>query len=222
MRDKFEHVGRKFDAVVIGLPFKDRIACFIFRYLQIGTQSPAKTRNQPLFNIRDFPRRTVAAEDNLLSILVQGVKNVEKLFLRFLLAAEKLYIIDNQYINLPVEHRKFTGAVIANGLDEFIGKTFRRDVQDRQLAAVFLFCLVADALYEVGLAQSGAAVNKKRIEGVAAGIISNGHRRRAGQPVAVAFNIPVKYIVIVQIGINFGFPDTGNDKGIFNFARTVF
>ena len=68
--------------------------------LDVGDQAPLEARAQPLLEGRDFVRRGVAADDDLLGRVEERVEGVEELGLRALLAADELDVVDQQHVDV--------------------------------------------------------------------------------------------------------------------------
>src|SRR5947207_4703687 len=92
------------------------------------------------------------------------VERVEKFFLRALFAAEKLDVVNQEQIGLPIAFAKLDEIVVLDGVDEFVDEKFAREVHDLR---VFLFHSheLPYRLHQVRLAKSHAAVNEERIVG---------------------------------------------------------
>ena len=67
-------------------------------------------------------RDRVGGQDNLLVGLIQGIEGVEEFLLRADLAADKLDIVHQQNVRLPVLVVKGLGLVGFNGVDQLVGK----------------------------------------------------------------------------------------------------
>src|SRR5690554_188575 len=124
MSYEFQNLRIDLNAVIIGFPLKNGVAGFIFRHFEVGAQSPSKTGNKAFFNIWHIFWSAVTAQYNLFAVLMKSIKNMEEFFLCFFFAAEELNIVNHQHIYIAIEHRKFAGAVISNGLNKLVGKCF--------------------------------------------------------------------------------------------------
>ena len=78
----------------VGLFSQDRMACFDIGRLQLGGEAPFKARYQPVLQVRDLRSGPVAGEHDLFMPIKKSVESVKEFFLRPLLAAEKLDIVN--------------------------------------------------------------------------------------------------------------------------------
>jgi hypothetical protein len=115
---------------------------------------------------------------------MQRIESVEELLLNALLAGEKLNVINQQHIRLPVFFAEDDELVVLNGVNILIGEFFRREVRDAR--ALFVpDHVLADRVQQVGFAQADSAVEKERIVGFA-GRLGHGLGGGAGEIVVVA------------------------------------
>jgi hypothetical protein len=77
---------------------QDRNAHFRFRRLDLNRQSPVETGYQTILQTGNVFRIGVTADDNLFLCLTQRVEDVEKLFLRSVLAVEELNVVEQQHV----------------------------------------------------------------------------------------------------------------------------
>src|SRR5690606_20316611 len=166
------------------------------RRLVGGYQAPLETRPQAFLQRLDLFGGTVAGDDDLPARLVQGVERVEELFLRGLLAGQELDVVDQQHVDAAVPVAELDGAPVADGVDDFVGESFRRNV-DHPGVGIALQYAVGDGLHQVGLPQAHPAVQEERV--VSAGR-RLGHRqgRGVGQPVAAADHEGVEGVAMVE------------------------
>ena len=90
---------------------------------------------------------------------------MEKLFLRAFLSYNKLDIIDQKNVVVPVFLPEFRGGniiFIPDRIDQFVGELLAGHVKNLGFLVVFQHKM-ADGMHQVRLAKSHAAVNKKRI-----------------------------------------------------------
>ena len=90
---------------------------------------------------------------------MQGIEGVEKFLLGADLTGDKLNIVHQQHVHLPVFGAEFRRLPLLDGLDQLIGDIFPLGVDDLHIGGIFLN-LVADGVEQVGFSQSGAAVYK--------------------------------------------------------------
>src|SRR5262249_15484269 len=79
---------------------EDRETKHPLRRTDFGSQTGFEAALQPLFEIRDRPRRLIAGENDLLSRCVQRVEGVEELLLHSLLARKELDVVDDEDVEL--------------------------------------------------------------------------------------------------------------------------
>ena len=152
---------------------QNRHARFHIGRLQLRGQSPFETRNQPMLEIRNLGGRAIARKHDLFMPVEERVEGVEKFFLRALLAAEELDVVDQEQIGLPIAFAEFHQLVVLDRVDEFVDEKLARKIHDLR---VFLFRpdVLADRLHQMRLAEPDAAVNEERVVG-------SGRRLRDGE-----------------------------------------
>ena len=90
------------------------------------------------------------------------VERMEKFLLRSLLATEKLNVVDQKKVGLTITLPEFDQITVLNRVDELVNEQFTREV-DHLHVFPFRPDELADGLHEMGLAQTDAAINEKRI-----------------------------------------------------------
>ena len=93
---------------------------------------------------------------------------MEKFFLCRFLSYNKLDIIDKKYIDISVFFAEFghSGVIsVTDRLDQLICKFFAGNIQNLTVF-IMLNNVMSDGMHKVGLAKSGASVDKKRIVGI--------------------------------------------------------
>src|ERR1044071_4095415 len=140
---------------------QDRHACLNIGRWELGRESPLETGNESMLEIRNLGGRAVARENNLFMAIEEGVEGVEKLFLRALLASEKLDVIDQKQVRLSIAFAKLNQIVVLNCVDKLVDKKFARKVHHLR---VFLFHpnVLTDRLHQMRLAEPDSAVNEER------------------------------------------------------------
>src|SRR5690625_5816455 len=84
---------------------------------------------------------------------MQGIEDVKELFLGFLFSAKKLNVIHNEHIDIFVENRKLTCAVVPDRLNKLISKALRGDVENSQFVLKLLLYPISDTLDQVCFSQ---------------------------------------------------------------------
>src|SRR5690554_1756457 len=115
---------------------------------------------------------------------MEMIKGVEEFFLRAFFAANKLNIIDQQYICLAIFGAKLIGTLVANGANQLVRKLLRRAVDH---AITLLAQAIADGIEQVCFAQPDTPIDEERVEGLS-WRVDNGKRGSMGQAVVVAHN----------------------------------
>ena len=162
--DVHGHVVGQRNRLGIGLFPQDCHLGLEIRRLHVGDESPLEARSEALFEPWNVMRRAVAAEDDLLLRVVEGVEGVEELVLRAFLAGDELDVVDEQDVDRAVALTELQNPVVADGVDHLVHETFRRDVGEPQPRRV-LHDVLADGVHQVGLAQADAAVDEQRVVG---------------------------------------------------------
>ena len=93
---------------------------------------------------------------------MQGIKGVKEFLLRTFFGREKLYVVNNQDIDITVIFFKLGHFAAGDGADKVVGKSFTGNINDICAARSFFYFL-ANSLGEVGFAQPNAAVYKEGI-----------------------------------------------------------
>src|SRR6056297_525294 len=158
--DELDDLLVELNAIVFGLALQDGDARLESGRLHVGREAPLKARQEALLDALNIPGRAVGGENDLLPALVQGVEDVEEFFLRLLLAAEKLDVVDDQHVDLAVEHRKLADAVPLNRLHKLGGEPLAGHVQDGIVARLGLH-VVAHGLNQVRFAEADSAVDEE-------------------------------------------------------------
>ncbi len=131
------------------------------RRLNVGDQSPLKPRAEPVLNLREFLRRTIRRDHDLLHALVQSVESVEELLLRPFLLRDELNVVDEQNVHGAEAIAEAGHAVVAQRGDHLVGELLCGNVADAGgwLASLYF---VADGVHQVGLAHAHAAIQEER------------------------------------------------------------
>ena len=127
---------------------------------------------------------------------------MEKLFLCGLLAADKLYIVDEKNVYIAVlfpEQRIRLGIAIPDGVDDLIGEVLTGDIKNL-LFRIGSENKVSDGLHQVCLAETYAAVD---IQGIVdlCGTFRHCQGCRMGKIVVVAHNEVGKGVLGIQTGL---------------------
>src|SRR5699024_11838624 len=94
----------------------------------IGDKAPFKAGSQPVLESRNLLWCTVARNDDLLVVLMQCIERMEEFLLCRFLAGEELYIVNQQYIHIPVPVPEGFGLVVTDGVYVLIREFFTGQV----------------------------------------------------------------------------------------------
>src|SRR5438552_10810181 len=90
------------------------------------------------------------------------IKRVKKFFLRTLLASEKLDVIDQKKVGLPISLSELDQIAVLDRIDELVDEEFAGEIH--HLHVFFLRPdLLANGLHQMGLPEADAPVNKERV-----------------------------------------------------------
>ena len=87
---------------------------------------------------------------------------MEKFLLRTLFAGDKLDIVDEEQICHAVFAAEGLHVAFLDGGDQFVGEIFALDIDDAEIRMVLVHD-IADCVQQVGLAQTGLAIDKQGI-----------------------------------------------------------
>ena len=151
--------------------------------LERDGEAPAEAGDQPFLHAGDLLRVGVAGDDDLLVRLDQRVEEVEELFLRPVLAAEELDVVDQQQIERAVVALEVVERLVLVGANDVGDVRLGVDVADLR-ARLALQDVVAERLDQVRLAEPDAAVDEERVVG--SRVLGDLQPGRAGKLVRLA------------------------------------
>ena len=120
--------------------------------------------------------RSITRDNNLFIGVMQCIKRVKKFFFGRLFSSNKLNIINEQYIYLPVLCAEFFSLLKSNCVNNFVRKLFRCYIQYVQPSR---FTHMPNSMQQMGFAQANTTIKKERIID-AARILSNCKRSSMG------------------------------------------
>jgi hypothetical protein len=97
--------------------------------LKVGGKSPFETREQPRFDTFKFHRRLIGSDNQLLSVLVKMVENMEENILSFFLIGKVVNIVNQQHIYHLIEMDKVVLTVVSDRIDKLIDKLLAANVK---------------------------------------------------------------------------------------------
>ena len=103
LRDELDDVARYAQSVASYLIFQDIDAKLRVRFLQFGDETTREAREQTVGHALEVHRRSVACEDDTLSVSEQVVENVEERLLGLCCAHPFLYVIYDEHVDGLVE-----------------------------------------------------------------------------------------------------------------------
>ena len=206
------------------LRLEDGQACLVGRRQQFRIEAPLEAGEQALVEALQLHGGLVGRENQLLAALVQVVEDVEEGALRAFLLGEILHVIDDQHVDELVEAQEI-GHLIAvvralgrtGGVHVLVLEGVRTDIEHHFLGEARLDS-DADGLGQVGLAESGTAVDEQRVEGAATGIGGDALPCRTAEPVARTFDEILEVVDRIEAGIDVELAQSGDDIGT---ARVV-
>src|ERR1035437_6790940 len=103
---------------------------FVPHVLIVLQQSPFETRAQPLQQARYVLGRRIARNYDLFLMIVQLVEGVKELFLRALLVAQQLDIVDQQHVRLAITLVKLLHALRPDARNHVVHEALARRIND--------------------------------------------------------------------------------------------
>ena len=196
LRDVVGYLVGQLDAHLYCFVADDGDSSFKVRRLDVREQTPFKTGLHALLERVDLLRRTVGGEDDLLFRLVQRIKGMEEFLLRALLAGDELYVVEQQQIDDAI--------LVAEGLhirlldcgDQLVGEILALYINNAEFR-VRAAQDVRDRVHQMGLAQTGVAVDEQRVV-FRSRALRDRIGRRVSEFVGRADDEPFKGIVIVR------------------------
>ena len=200
--DEIDHVLRHGNAVVLGVALEDGAADIHVRRADLDDEAAGEAGFQTLLHVLDVFRRGIAGEDDVLLIFKEDIEGIEKFKGGGVPAAEELYIVQQQDIHGAVFLAEIFLGLALDGEDQLIEKGLAGH-EDRLFLRRTGREKILDRVEQMGLPQSGGAVEEERIEGpvvVAGGhLIGHGQRRLVGHPVAVAEYEIIEGVVVFDL-----------------------
>src|SRR5207302_10033825 len=133
------------------------------RRLDICDQAPFEARAEAFLERRDFLRRRVGREHELLPRFIECVERVKELLLRPFFSREELDVVEEKGVDLPVAVAKLLHTVVTDRRDQLVDEGIRRHVDNLRVRSR-VAKLLPDRLNEVSFPEAGAAVDEERIE----------------------------------------------------------
>src|SRR5262249_51777152 len=83
----------------VGLRLRDAEAQFVSRRVDVGDETPAEPRAHAFLEAREVGGRFVGGNDDLPVLVNQRIEGVKEFFLRRILAADELDVVDHQQVD---------------------------------------------------------------------------------------------------------------------------
>ncbi len=120
---------------------------------------------------------------------------------KFLLGAffpgQKLNIVDQQDIDAAILVAEINRFIVADGIDQFIGKLLRRGIHDLELR-IMLQGVMPDSVHQMCFSQPNASINEKRVVSLG-NRLGHGQRGGVSETVAVSNHKCFKNIFRIEI-----------------------
>lgn len=149
--------------------------------------------------------------------LVQGIEGMEEFLLNPFLSREKLDVIDQKHVCLPISFPEFGQLVVLDAVDVLVGELLTGNVSHPS-SPLMLGHKMADGMEQVRLAQSDAAIQEERVVGLA-WLLRHSQGGGAGEIVIAANHEGIKGVVGIEARIVLGSPAIRDRLGNDRFGR---
>ncbi len=185
--DKPNHIRGNLQAITLDLALKDINAQLHIGLLQLGNQTARKAGEQAVGHSLQVYRRTVACQNNALTVLEKVIEDVEERQLSLLSSHPLLNIIDYQHIDGLIEIDEVVGGIMQHRTRILHLEQARTDIE-HTLIGIQLLGTYADSIDEVGLSTSRRSEDKHRVERGLAGMLGYRQPHAARQLIAVTLD----------------------------------
>ena len=155
-----------------------------------------------MLEVLNLAGRPVAGQHDLLVPLVQRIECVKELLLNPLFARQKLDVIDQQHVRLPVFLAETGKLVVLDAVDVFVGELLGRNKRYARALLVY-HDVLSDGVQQMGLAQTDSTVKEKRVVRLA-GRLGHRQRRSVCKVVVVADHERVERVLWIEIQVVVG------------------
>ena len=171
---------------------------FVGGRVNLRRQTRTEAGTHPLLHIFQVARQAVARHDDLLPVGNQRIERVKEFFLRRILAADELHVVDQQQVHRTDALLEPHDALEAQGADELVHEPLGAEIDDPPLGPQRPRAQ-PDRVHQMRLAQTDAAMD---VEGVERDIVGLRHvqRRRVGELVGFADDEGLETVFLVQPG----------------------
>ena len=167
--DELEGFGGNRAVIALGLVAQDGEPRLEVGRLNVGDQAPLEPAAQPLLQCRYGIGHAVAGDDDLLVGTVQRVERVEELLLQTFLALHELDVVDQQHVDVAVAALEVGDGVGTDAVDVLVEERLGADVANDVVLVVAVH-VVPDGMQQVGLAETGRAVDEQRVVRLGPGV----------------------------------------------------
>ena len=167
--DVFDGGGLNFGTHEFGFGAKDGALVFEFGELEIKSAGPSQAGSEAFVDGFDLARETIGSDNNLFVELVEIIEDIKEFFLGFFFVFDKLDVVDNETIEVLEFAVKIFTFTRTDEVNKFGIEVGDGGVEDFEVG-METEKLIADSLDEVSFAETGAAVEEKRVLAFAGGV----------------------------------------------------
>ena len=131
------HIVRNVQIQQFCLAADDGDAGFKVRCADVGDQAPLEPAADPFFQRFQLLGRLIRSDHDLLALSVELVERVEEFLLHAFLVAEKLNVVDQQHVGVPVLVVEPSHVVVVDAGEEVVAEFFTGDVNDLVFRVIF-------------------------------------------------------------------------------------
>src|SRR5918996_2124317 len=160
-------LGRNVEPLGRNLALQDGEASLKIGGLNVGNQAPLEAGPEPLFESRDFLRRTIRGNHDLTSG-VEGIEGVEELFLRPLLTLEELDVVDQEKTGRPITAVEGRDRSPLQSKNEIVHELFGGDIAHNH---VWMTAgdVVTNRMEKVSFSETSSTVDEEGVVGISRG-----------------------------------------------------
>ena len=191
---------RELKAIPANLVAQDVTAKFDGRLLQFGHHAPFEARDETFLYALQQYGRAVGSEDELFTVLMQVVEDVEERVLRLRYPRKFLYVVNDEHVNGLVEVDEVIDRIVAHRVGILHLKQMGGHVE-HPLIRIQFFDFGADGVHQMRLAHARCPINEQRVEDGLGRIESYGFGHAAREFVAFSLYESFEVVVTFQVRI---------------------
>ena len=172
------------------------------RFLHLGNQTTREAREQTLVHAFEVDRRTVAGQNDALTIAKEMIKDVEKGVLRLNGIHPFLNVIHDEHVDGLIKPNEVVDDVFEVGIDKLRLEKACTDIK-HALLGIKLLAMQPNGVDEVRFSASRRTINKHGVELRRSRMLGNRKSHAARQLVARAFDIVLERKMRVELRIKF-------------------